>query len=100
VRARDQSLRRDLASVELAGWWPCVLRDQMTELLSLQANKELNGWSIRFPPLKTSTVESDNRAAQKWLGRTLGRCVCGGALAVTLLAGAPPEPEQIGRPVV
>ena len=37
----DQSLRRDLASVELRVGDRVVLRTQMTELLSLQANKEL-----------------------------------------------------------
>ena len=67
----DQSLRRDLASVELRVGDRVVLRTQMTELLSLQANKELKRVD-QVSAVETSTVEVLITPGCKMVGRTLG----------------------------
>ena len=66
-----QSLRRDLASVELRVGDRVVLRTQMTELLSLQANKELKRVD-QVSAVETSTVEVLITPGCKMVGRTLG----------------------------
>ncbi|BDY15359.1 sodium:sulfate symporter [Sulfitobacter pontiacus] len=67
----DQSLRRDLAGVELRVGDRVVLRTQMTELLSLQANKELKRVD-QVSAVETSTVEVLITPGCKMVGRTLG----------------------------
>ncbi len=67
----DQSLRRDLAAVQLHVGDRVVLRTQMTELLSLQANKELKRVD-QVSAVETSTVEVLITPGCKMVGRSLG----------------------------
>jgi len=67
----DQSLRRDLAAVQLQVGDRVVLRTQMTELLSLQANKELKRVD-QVSAVETSTVEVLITPGCKMVGRSLG----------------------------
>jgi di/tricarboxylate transporter len=67
----DVSLRRNLKGVELAVGDRVVLRTQMTELLSLQRNKELKRVD-QVSAVETSTVEVLITPGCKMIGRSLG----------------------------
>ncbi|GHG91156.1 SLC13 family permease [Pseudodonghicola xiamenensis] len=67
----DQSLRRDLKGVTLQVGDRVVLRTQMTELLSLQRNKELKRVD-QISAVETSTVEVLISPGCKMVGRSLG----------------------------
>ena len=67
----DASLRRDLEGVTLQVGDRVVLRTQMTELLSLQANKELKRVD-QVSAVETSTVEVLITPGCKMVGRSLG----------------------------
>ncbi|MCB1350964.1 MAG: SLC13 family permease [Maritimibacter sp.] len=67
----DTSLRRDLEGVRLQLGDRVVLRTQMTELLSLQQNKELKRVD-QVSAVETSTVEVLITPGCKMVGRTLG----------------------------
>ncbi|WP_299150597.1 SLC13 family permease [uncultured Tateyamaria sp.] len=67
----DQSLRRNLAGVELQVGDRVVLRTQMTELLSLQRNKELKRLD-QVGAVETTTVEVLITPGCKMIGRSLG----------------------------
>ena len=67
----DQSLRRDLKSVELRVGDRIVLRTEMTELLSLQRNKSLKRLD-QVGATETSTVEVLITPGCKMVGRSLG----------------------------
>lgn len=67
----DQSLRRNLAAVSLQVGDRVVLRTQMTELLSLQSNKELKRVD-QVSAVETQTVEVLITPGCKMIGRSLG----------------------------
>ena len=67
----DASLRRNLAGVELQVGDRVVLRTQMTELLSLQRNKELKRLD-QVGAVETTTVEVLITPGCKMIGRSLG----------------------------
>jgi len=67
----DQSLRRNLQGVMLQVGDRVVLRTQMTELLSLQSNKELKRVD-QVSAVETSTVEVLITPGCKMVGRSLG----------------------------
>ena len=67
----DTSLRRNLAAVTLQTGDRVVLRTQMTELLSLQRNKELKRVD-QLSAVETSTVEVLITPGCKMVGRMLG----------------------------
>ncbi|MBL4768721.1 MAG: SLC13 family permease [Rhodobacteraceae bacterium] len=67
----DSSLRRDLKGVELRVGDRVVLRTQMTELLSLQRNKELKRVD-QISAVETSTVEVLITPGCRMVGRSLG----------------------------
>ncbi len=67
----DLSLRRDLKGVELAVGDRVVLRTAMTELLSLQRNKELRRVD-QVSAVETQTVEALITPGCRMVGRTLG----------------------------
>jgi di/tricarboxylate transporter len=67
----DVSLRRNLKGVQLQVGDRVVLRTQMTELLSLQANKELKRVD-QVSAVETSTVEVLITPGCKMVGRSLG----------------------------
>ncbi|WP_372574263.1 SLC13 family permease [Ruegeria jejuensis] len=67
----DASLRRNLKGVELQLGDRVVLRTQMTELLSLQSNKELKRVD-QVSAVETSTVEVLITPGCRMVGRTLG----------------------------
>ncbi|MGJ8544741.1 MAG: SLC13 family permease [Sulfitobacter sp.] len=67
----DVSLRRNLEAVELKVGDRVVLRTQMTELLSLQANKELRRVD-QVSAVETTTVEVLITPGCKMVGRSLG----------------------------
>ncbi len=67
----DDSLRRNLAGVALQTGDRVVLRTQMTELLSLQANKELRRVD-QLSSIETSTVEVLITPGCRMVGRSLG----------------------------
>jgi di/tricarboxylate transporter len=67
----DQSLRRNLKGVELAVGDRVVLRTQITELLSLQRNKELKRVD-QVSAVETTTVEALITPGCKMIGRSLG----------------------------
>ncbi|MEM7318954.1 MAG: SLC13 family permease, partial [Pseudomonadota bacterium] len=67
----DASLRRNLKGVELAVGDRVVLRTQMTELLSLQSNKELKRVD-QVSAVETKTVEVLITPGCRMVGRTLG----------------------------
>lgn len=67
----DVSLRRDLGDVELQVGDRVVLRTQMTELLSLQATKELRRVD-QVSAVETTTVEVLITPGCKMVGRSLG----------------------------
>ncbi|UWR21537.1 SLC13 family permease [Sulfitobacter sp. S190] len=67
----DASLRRNLAAVTLRVGDRVVLRTQMTELLSLQANKELKRVD-QVSAVETTTVEVLITPGCKMVGRSLG----------------------------
>lgn len=68
----DVSLRRNLAAVKLQVGDRVVLRTQMTELLSLQANKSLKRVD-QVSAVETTTVEVLISPGCKMIGRTLGQ---------------------------
>ena len=67
----DRSLRRNLQGVELAVGDRVVLRTQITELLSLQRNKELK-LVDQVSAVETTTVEALIAPGCKMIGRSLG----------------------------
>ncbi|WP_299615211.1 SLC13 family permease [uncultured Tateyamaria sp.] len=67
----DQSLRRNMQGVELRVGDRVVLRTQMTELLSLQRNKELKRID-QVGSVETTTVEVLITPGCKMVGRSLG----------------------------
>jgi di/tricarboxylate transporter len=67
----DLSLRRNLAGVTLEVGDRVVLRTEMTELLSLQRNKELKRVD-QLSSVETSTVEVLISPGAKMVGRSLG----------------------------
>ena len=67
----DQSLRRNLQGVELQIGDRVVLRTQMTELLSLQNNKELKRVD-QLSSVETKTVEVLITPGCRMVGRSLG----------------------------
>ena len=67
----DQSLRRNMQGVELQVGDRVVLRTQMTELLSLQRNKELKRID-QVGAVETTTVEVLITPGCKMVGRSLG----------------------------
>ena len=67
----DVSLRRDLAGVTLQVGDRVVLRTEMTELLSLQTNKELKRVD-QVSAVETTTVEVLITPGCKMVGRSLG----------------------------
>jgi di/tricarboxylate transporter len=67
----DQSLRRNLEGVQLQVGDRVVLRTQMTELLGLQANKELKRVD-QISAVETNTVEVLITPGCKMVGRSLG----------------------------
>jgi di/tricarboxylate transporter len=67
----DESLRRDLKDVQLQVGDRVVLRTQMTELLSLQRNKELKRVD-QVSAKETTTVEVLITPGCKMVGRSLG----------------------------
>ncbi len=67
----DQSLRRNLSDVKLQIGDRVVLRTQMTELLSLQANKELKRVD-QLSAVETTTVEVLITPGCRMVGRALG----------------------------
>ncbi len=67
----DRSLRRNLQGVELAVGDRVVLRTQITELLSLQRNKELKRVD-QVSAVETTTVEALITPGCKMIGRSLG----------------------------
>jgi di/tricarboxylate transporter len=67
----DESLRRKLEGVELQVGDRVVLRTRMTELLSLQNNKELRRVD-QVSAIETSTVEVLITPGCRMVGRTLG----------------------------
>ncbi|MEM8691000.1 MAG: SLC13 family permease [Pseudomonadota bacterium] len=67
----DQSLRRNLKGVELRVGDRVVLRTQMTELLSLQSNKELRRVD-QVSAVETTTVEVLITPGCRMVGRSLG----------------------------
>ncbi|AXI47488.1 dATP pyrophosphohydrolase [Sulfitobacter sp. SK012] len=67
----DTSLRRNLKGVQLQLGDRVVLRTQMTELLSLQANKELKRVD-QVSAIETTTVEVLISPGCKMVGRSLG----------------------------
>jgi di/tricarboxylate transporter len=67
----DQSLRRNMVGVELAVGDRVVLRTAMTELLSLQATKELRRVD-QVSAVESQTVEVLITPGCKMIGRTLG----------------------------
>ena len=67
----DVSLRRNMAGVTLEVGDRVVLRTEMTELLSLQANKELKRVD-QLSAVETSTVEVLITPGCKMVGRSLG----------------------------
>ncbi len=67
----DRSLRRNLKGVELQVGDRVVLRTEMTELLSLQANKELKRVD-QVSAVETTTVEVLITPGCKMVGRSLG----------------------------
>ncbi len=67
----DQSLRRDLEGVQLQVGDRVVLRTRMTELLSLQNNKELRRVD-QISAVETTTVEVLISPGCKMVGRSLG----------------------------
>ena len=67
----DLSLRRELGDVVLQVGDRVVLRTQMTELLSLQANKELRRVD-QVSAVETTTVEALITPGCKMVGRSLG----------------------------
>ncbi|MEM1352217.1 MAG: SLC13 family permease [Pseudomonadota bacterium] len=67
----DRSLRRNLKGVELQVGDRVVLRTQMTELLSLQSNKELKRVD-QVSAVETTTVEVLITPGCKMVGRSLG----------------------------
>ncbi|MEC7764517.1 MAG: SLC13 family permease [Pseudomonadota bacterium] len=68
----DVSLRRNLAAVKLEVGDRVVLRTQMTELLSLQANKSLKRVD-QVSAVETTTVEVLISPGCKMIGRKLGQ---------------------------
>ncbi len=67
----DTSLRRDLHGVELAAGDRVVLRTEMTELLSLQENRNLRAVD-KLSSVRTETVEVLITPGARMVGRSLG----------------------------
>lgn len=67
----DKSLRRNLKGVTLQVGDRVILRTEMTELLSLQSNKELKRVD-QLSSVETSTVEVLITPGARMVGRTLG----------------------------
>ena len=81
----DQSLRRNLGGVELAVGDRVVLRTAMTELLSLQATKDLRCVD-QVSAVKSQTVEVLITPGCKMVGRSLGALRLRRRFAVYVLA--------------
>ncbi|MCF2870007.1 SLC13 family permease [Octadecabacter sp. G9-8] len=81
----DQSLRRNLQGVELAVGDRVVLRTAMTELLSLQATKDLRRVD-QVSAVESQTVEVLITPGCKMIGRTLGALRLRRRFAVYVLA--------------
>ena len=67
----DASLRRDLRAVELAAGDRVVLRTEMSELLSMQENKDLRAVD-KLSSVRTETVEVLITPGARMVGRSLG----------------------------
>ena len=67
----DASLRRDLKGVELAAGDRVVLRTEMSELLSLQENRNLRAVD-KLSSVRTETVEVLISPGARMVGRSLG----------------------------
>jgi di/tricarboxylate transporter len=91
----DVSLRRNLADVTLQVGDRVVLRTQMTELLSLQANKSLKRVD-QVSAVETSTVEVLISPGCKMIGQTLGELRLRRKYGVYVLA-AHRRNQNIGR---
>lgn len=81
----DKSLRRNLSGVELAVGDRVVLRTAMTELLSLQATKDLRRVD-QVSAVESQTVEVLITPGCKMIGRTLGALRLRRRFAVYVLA--------------
>ena len=81
----DQSLRRNMAGVELAVGDRVVLRTAMTELLSLQATKDLRRVD-QVSAVESQTVEVLITPGCKMIGRSLGTLRLRRRFAVYVLA--------------
>lgn len=91
----DQSLRRNLQDVTLQVGDRVVLRTQMTELLSLQSNKELKRVD-QVSAVQTSTVEVLITPGCRMVGRSLGSLRLRRRYGVYVLA-AHRRDQNIGR---
>lgn len=91
----DQSLRRNLQDVTLQVGDRVVLRTQMTELLSLQSNKELKRVD-QVSAVQTSTVEVLISPGCRMVGRSLGSLRLRRRYGVYVLA-AHRRDQNIGR---
>ncbi len=91
----DLSLRRDLKAVSLQVGDRVVLRTQMTELLSLQTNKELKRVD-QVSAVQTSTVEVLITPGCRMVGRSLGSMRLRRRYGVYVLA-AHRRNQNIGR---
>ena len=91
----DQSLRRNLQDVTLQLGDRVVLRTQMTELLSLQSNKELKRVD-QVSAVQTSTVEVLITPGCRMVGRSLGSLRLRRRYGVYVLA-AHRRDQSIGR---
>lgn len=91
----DQSLRRNLQDVTLQLGDRVVLRTQMTELLSLQSNKELKRVD-QVSAVQTSTVEVLITPGCRMVGRSLGSLRLRRRYGVYVLA-AHRRDQNIGR---
>ncbi|MGE4328335.1 MAG: SLC13 family permease, partial [Pseudodonghicola sp.] len=91
----DRSLRRDLQGVTLQVGDRVVLRTRMTELLSLQRNKELKRVD-QISAVETSTVEVLISPGCKMVGRSLGAMRLRRRYGVYVLA-AHRRNQNIGR---
>jgi di/tricarboxylate transporter len=91
----DQSLRRNFQGIELAVGDRVVLRTQITELLSLQRNKELK-LVDQVSAVETTTVEALITPGCKMIGRSLGSLRLRRRFAVYALA-AHRRNQNIGK---
>jgi di/tricarboxylate transporter len=93
----DASLRRDLASVELQAGDRVVLRTEMTELLGLQARKDVQLVDVdKLTSVQTETVEVLISPGCRMEGRSLGELRLRRRYGVYVLA-AHRRNQNIGR---